>query len=63
MVPIRKKTWLIDQSLVDRVRRIYRVKTETAAVTKALEEAVIREELDKVFRACAGKIPRIKKVF
>jgi hypothetical protein len=63
MAQVRKKTWLLNQSLVDRVRRIYRTKTETDAVTRALEEVVVREEIKKAFRVSAGKIPRIEKVF
>jgi hypothetical protein len=63
MAQIRKKTWLLEQSLIDRVRRIYRAKTETDAVTRALREVVVREKIKKAFRASAGKIPRIEKVF
>lgn len=59
----RKKTWLMDQGLVDKVRRIYRAKTETEAVTRAMEEAAFREEVRKAFKATAGKIPQMEKVF
>ena len=63
MKSIRKKTWLIDQNLVDKMRRIYRAKTETEAVTRAMEEAVFREEVRKAFMATAGKIPLMEMVF
>ena len=63
MAQIRKKTWLLEQSLIDRVRRIYRAKTETDAVTRALREVVVREKIKKAFRVSAGKIPRIEKLF
>jgi len=63
MKSIRKKAWLIDQNLVDQVRRIYRAKTETEAVTRAMEEAAFREEVRKAFKATAGKTPRMEKVF
>jgi hypothetical protein len=59
----RKKTWLLDQSLIDRVRRIYKSKTETEAVTKALQNALFQEDVAKAVRATAGRIPRIEKVF
>jgi stress response protein YsnF len=63
MKATRKKTRLIDQHLVDKVRRIYRAKTETEAVTHAMEEAAFREEVRKAFKTTAGKIPRMEKVF
>lgn len=39
----RKKTLQLDQRLLDRARRALGVKTETAAVTQALEAVVLRE--------------------
>jgi RNase P protein component len=63
MPQIRKKTWLIDQTLVDRVRRIYGARTETEAVSRALEDAVVRNRIKRAFRVSAGKIPHIEKVF
>ena len=63
MLQVRKKTWRLDQLLIDRVRRIYRAKTETEAVTRALREVVVREQIRKAFRLSAGKIPRIERVF
>jgi Arc/MetJ family transcription regulator len=59
----RKKTWLLDQNLVHKVRRIYGTRTETEAVTRALQEVVFREDLKKALESTAGKIPRIEKVF
>jgi len=63
MKSIRKKTWPLDQKLVDKVRRIYRAKTETDAVMRAMEEAAFREEVRKAIKATAGKIPGMEKVF
>jgi Arc/MetJ family transcription regulator len=63
MAQVRKKTWLLDQTLVNRVRRIYRARTETEAVTLALRETVLREELTEAFRQSAGKIPRLEQAF
>jgi hypothetical protein len=59
----RKKTWLLDQTLIDRVRRAYKSKTETEAVTRALENVVFQEEIVRALRQTAGKIPRIEKIF
>jgi len=59
----RKKTWLLDQTLIDRVRRAYKSKTETEAVTRALENVVFQEEIVKALRQTAGRIPRIEKIF
>lgn len=63
MTAIRKKTWLLDQGLIQKVQRIYGTRTETEAVRRALEEVVFREQLKKTLQATAGKIPRIEKVF
>ena len=61
MARTAKKTWLMDQRLVDRVRRIYRAKTETEAVTKALQEVVTDEKLNRALRKMAGRLPRFEK--
>ncbi|MEK7407616.1 MAG: hypothetical protein AAB225_21265 [Acidobacteriota bacterium] len=42
MAAFRKKTWLLGQRLIDRVRRICRVRTETEALTRAMEEVALR---------------------
>jgi len=63
MKSVRKKTWLIDQNQVNKLRRLYRAKTETEAVTRAMEEALFREEVRKTFQSTAGKISRMEKVF
>lgn len=63
MAAIKKKTLLLDQDLIRRVRGIYKAKTETEAITRALEDAAFRDELTRVFRRMAGKIPHIEKVF
>ncbi len=63
MGAVRKKTWLLDQNLIHKVRRIYGTRTETEAVTRALQEVVFKDELKKALHATAGRIPRIEKVF
>jgi hypothetical protein len=63
MPDIRKKTWLVDQKLVRQVRRIYRAKTETEAVTRALQEVVFQEELSRAIRSAGPKLRNLEKVF
>jgi hypothetical protein len=59
----RKKTLILDQRLIDDVRRVYKTKTETEAITRALENAVFQEQVVKALRATAGKSPQFEKVF
>jgi Arc/MetJ family transcription regulator len=49
----RKKTLRIDQRLLDRARQALGVRTETAAVTQALEAVVRREQQVQGLRALA----------
>jgi hypothetical protein len=55
---IRRKNLLLDQSKIDRARRIFRVSTETEANHRALDAAVdleaFQRELDKGFDALIG---------
>ncbi len=45
-----KKTWLIDPALVRRAQKICGARTETETVTRALQEMLIRDEIDKAFQ-------------
>jgi hypothetical protein len=49
-MPTVKKTWLIDPALVQRARKICGARTETETVTRALQEILVRDEIDKAFR-------------
>jgi hypothetical protein len=60
---VRKKTWLLDQRLIDRVRKVYKSRTETEAVTRALQDVLFQEHISKSLRDTAGRIPKIRKVF
>ena len=55
---IRRKNLLLDQSKIDRARRIFHVSTETEAIHRALDAVVDLEaferELDKGFDALIG---------
>lgn len=58
-----KKTWLIDQALVSRAKRICGASTETEAVTRALEEMVGRDEIARAFRRHHAVLAEIEVVF
>jgi len=55
---IRRKNLLLDQSKIDRARRIFHVPTETEAIHRALDAVVdleaFQRELDKGFDALIG---------
>lgn len=52
-----KKTLLLDQQLLDRARQALGVRTETEAVTQALEAVVRREQQIHGLRALAALGP------
>jgi Arc/MetJ family transcription regulator len=52
---IVKKTIELDQDYIDRARVIFGVKTEKAAVNKALEMVVIDDEIIKAHELIGGK--------
>ena len=58
-----RKTWLIDQALVEKARKICGTRTETEAVTRALEEIVARDEIDKAFRLYSSDLADLEIVF
>ena len=55
---IRRKNLLLDQSKIDRARRLFHVSTETEAIHRALDAVVdleaFQRELDKGFDALIG---------
>jgi hypothetical protein len=55
---IRRKNLLLDQSKIDRARRIFQVSTETEAIHRALDAVVdleaFQRELEKGFDALIG---------
>ena len=53
----RKKTLRIDQGLLDRARQALGVRTETAAVTRALEAVLQREQQIQGLNALAALGP------
>ncbi len=51
---VKKKTYNLDGEMIDKVRRLFNVKTDTEAIQKALQKTVedreIEESLDKLLR-------------
>ncbi len=51
---VKKKTYNLDGEMIDKVRRLFNVKTDTEAIRKALQKTVedreIEESLDKLLR-------------
>jgi hypothetical protein len=56
-MPSVKKTWLIDAMLVQRTRKICGARTETETVTRVLQDILVRNEIDTVFR----RVPRFSQ--
>jgi|SRR5580693_678964 hypothetical protein len=62
-MPTVKKTWLIDPELVRRAQKISGARTETETVTKALEEIVVRDEIEAAFRRHGPGLAKIETIF
>ncbi len=60
---IVKKTIELNQDYIDRARVIFGVRTDKAAVNKALELAVIDDEIIKVHELIGGKGDVMEEVF
>ena len=60
---VTKKTWLIDSALVQKAKKICGARTETEVVTRALQEVVIRDEIDKAFRKHGPALADIEEIF
>jgi Arc/MetJ family transcription regulator len=58
-----KKTIELNQDFVDRARIIFRVKTDKQAVNKALEMAVIDDEIVAAHDQVGGKGRLIEEIF
>ena len=63
MARIIKKTMQMNQDYIDRLRRIFGVRTDTEAVNKALEMALIDEEIISAHKRMRGKGEVIEEVF
>ena len=58
-----KKTIELNQDYIDRARVIFGVRTDKAAVNKALELAVIDDEIIKAHELTGGKGDMVEEVF
>jgi Arc/MetJ family transcription regulator len=58
-----KKTIELNQDYIDRARVIFGVRTDKAAVNKALELAVIDDEIIKAHELIGGKGEVVEEVF
>jgi len=58
-----KKTYNLDPRLIARAKRIFKVKTETEAITRALEELAFMEELERSMKAVSGKLRGFRSPF
>lgn len=58
-----KKTIELNQDYIDKVRMIFRVRTDKEAVNKALELAIIDDEIIEVHNRAGGKGNLIEDVF
>lgn len=58
-----KKTWLIDPALVQRARKICGARTETETVTRALQEVVVRDEIEKAFKRYGPRLADLEELF
>ena len=58
-----KKTIELNQDYIDRARVIFGVRTDKAAVNKALELAVIDDEIIKAHELIGGKGDMVEEAF
>jgi hypothetical protein len=52
-----KKTYNLPPALVSRAKRILKVRTETEAIVRSLEEVAFMDEVARAVRATGGRIP------
>ncbi len=55
--PRVKKTYNLPPDLIARVKKVFKVKTETEAIVLALQEMIFMDELERASRKFSGKIP------
>ena len=58
-----KKTMLMNQEYIDRLREIFGVRTEKEAVNKAMEMALIDDEIIKAHKRMKAEGDIIEEVF
>lgn len=55
MKQLVKKTYVLDQSLINKVKKVTKARTETEAVTEAMEEFLFRRDLLQWHEKHTGK--------
>ena len=55
MKQLVKKTYVLDQSLINKVKKVTKARTETQAVTEAMEEFLFRRDLLQWHEKHAGR--------
>jgi len=58
-----KKTWLIDPDLVRRAKKVSGARTETETVTRALQEILVRDEIETAFRRHGPGLAELEAIF
>jgi hypothetical protein len=61
-VVLRHKHVQLDQSKLDRARRVLRARTETKTLDRALDLVVTEADIDRALRAARGKA-NLRRVF
>lgn len=51
-----KKTYLLPQKLINEMKRIFKTKTETAAIISAMEEMALKKRTTDWHRKNAGRL-------
>ncbi len=59
---IKKKTYLLPQDLIDQMKKVFNVETETKAIINAMQEIVFRREVSSWHRKHKGKV-NLKNVY
>ena len=44
---VKKKTYNLDEEMIDKVRRLFNVKTDTEAIQKALQKSIEDREVEQ----------------
>ena len=47
---VKKKTFNLDETMIERVRRLYGLKTETEAIHRALEKVLLEAQVENTLR-------------
>lgn len=57
-----KKTYNLPPKLVRHVKQVLKVKTETEAIVRSLQEVAFMDELEKTIRSTGAKLPKYKSL-